>query len=59
VLDNALREAIGQYRCEQLNNTCQYVQNADQAVTGKVKAVNTGQTLAQAQDALAAELNRR
>jgi regulator of protease activity HflC (stomatin/prohibitin superfamily) len=56
VLDNALREAIGQYRCEQLNNTCQYVQNANQAVSGKVKAVNTGQTLAQAQDAIARTL---
>jgi SPFH domain / Band 7 family len=48
VLDNVLREAIGRYRCEQLNNTCQYVQNADQAVTGNVKAIDTGQTLAQA-----------
>jgi hypothetical protein len=56
VLDNALREAIGQYRCEQLNNTCQYVQNANQAVSGKVKEVNTGQTLAQAQDAIARTL---
>jgi regulator of protease activity HflC (stomatin/prohibitin superfamily) len=57
VLDNALREAIGQYRCEQLNNTCQYVQNANQAVSGKVKEVNTGQTLAQAQDAIARTLD--
>jgi hypothetical protein len=59
VLDNALREAIGQYRCEQLNNTCQYVQNANQAVSGKVKEVNTGQTLAQAQDAIARTLEAR
>ena len=58
VLDNALREAIGQYRCEQLNNTCQYVQNADQAVTGNVKAIDTGQTLAQAQDAIAKTLQQ-
>ena len=58
VLDNALREAIGQYRCEQLNNTCQYVQNADQAVTGNVKAIDTGQTLAQAQDAIARTLEQ-
>ena len=57
MLDNALREAIGQYRCEQLNNTCQYVQNANQAVSGKVKEVNTGQTLAQAQDAIAKTLD--
>jgi regulator of protease activity HflC (stomatin/prohibitin superfamily) len=56
VLDNALREAIGQYRCEQLNNTCQYVQNANQAVTGNVKAIDTGQTLSQAQDAIAKTL---
>jgi hypothetical protein len=56
ILDNALREAIGQYRCEQLNNTCQYVQNANEAVTGKVKAVDTGQTLARAQDTIAKTL---
>jgi regulator of protease activity HflC (stomatin/prohibitin superfamily) len=36
VLDNALREAIGRYRCVQLNNTCAYVQQAADAATGKV-----------------------
>ena len=36
VLDNALREAIGRYRCVQLNNTCAYVQDSAAAVTGKV-----------------------
>jgi regulator of protease activity HflC (stomatin/prohibitin superfamily) len=49
VIDNALREAIGQYRCVQLNNTCQYVQNPDQAVTGDVQEVNNSQQLAKAQ----------
>jgi regulator of protease activity HflC (stomatin/prohibitin superfamily) len=49
VIDNALREAIGQYRCVQLNNTCQYVQNPDQAVTGDVQEVNNSQELAKAQ----------
>ena len=32
VLDNALREAIGKYRCVQLNNTCAYVQDSAAAV---------------------------
>lgn len=61
VLDNALREAIGQYRCVQLNNTCQYVQNAEQALEGKVQEVNNSQQLARAQatveQTLTADLN--
>ena len=36
VLDNALREAIGKYRCVELNNTCAYVQESAAVVTGKV-----------------------
>lgn len=56
ILDNALREAIGQYRCVQLNNTCQYVQNAEEAVQGKVEEINTGQTLAEAQETIAKTL---
>ena len=56
ILDNALREAIGQYECVQLNNTCQYVQNAEQAVQGDVEEINTGQTLAEAQETIAKTL---
>jgi regulator of protease activity HflC (stomatin/prohibitin superfamily) len=56
ILDNALREAIGTYKCVQLNNTCQYVQNAEEAVRGEVQVVNTGQTLTEAQEAIAATL---
>ncbi|MBA3747963.1 MAG: hypothetical protein H0W96_10805 [Solirubrobacterales bacterium] len=36
VLDNALREAIGRYRCVELNNTCAYVQESAAVVTGKI-----------------------
>ena len=36
VLDNALREAVGKYRCVQLNNTCAYVRDSAAAATGKV-----------------------
>jgi len=47
VLD-ATREAIGTYECTQLNNLCQYVQNAEEVAQGKVKAVNNSQNLAAA-----------
>ncbi len=56
ILDNALREAIGEYRCVQLNNTCQYVQNAEEAVRGEVEEIKTGQTLAAAQEDIARTL---
>jgi len=36
VLDNALREAIGRYRCVELNNTCAYVQDSAAVATGKL-----------------------
>jgi len=39
VLDNALREAVGRYRCVELNNTCAYVQDSAATATGRV-AVN-------------------
>jgi regulator of protease activity HflC (stomatin/prohibitin superfamily) len=59
VLDNALREAIGQYRCVQLNNTCAYVQDASAAATGKVKVPqNTGQNLAEVQSKIASTLEQ-
>ena len=59
VLDNALREAIGDYRCVELNNTCAYVQDTDAAVTGKVKGTtDTGQNLAEVQSRIAQTLDR-
>ena len=56
VLDNALREAIGQYRCVQLNNTCAYVQDTNAAVTGKVETKDTTQNLAAVQTKIAETL---
>jgi regulator of protease activity HflC (stomatin/prohibitin superfamily) len=58
VLDNALREAIGDYRCTELNNTCAYVQDSTAAVTGKVDAKDTGQNLAEVQAKIADTLDR-
>lgn len=59
VLDNALREAIGDYRCVELNNTCAYVQDTAAAVTGKVTGTaDTGQNLAEVQDKIAQTLDR-
>lgn len=57
ILDNALREAVGGFNCVQLNNTCQYVQNAEKAVGGNVKAVDTRQNLKTAQDQIEKNLN--
>lgn len=41
----ATREAVGRYRCIELRNTCQYVTNAQVAVSGGVREVETGQNL--------------
>jgi hypothetical protein len=41
----ATREAVGRYRCVELRNTCQYVTNAQAAVSGRVREVETGQNL--------------
>ena len=41
----ATREAVGKYRCVELRNTCQYVTNAQAAVSGRVREVETGQNL--------------
>ncbi|HEX8745001.1 MAG TPA: SPFH domain-containing protein [Thermoleophilaceae bacterium] len=41
----ATREAVGRYRCIELRNTCQYVTNAQAAVSGGVREVETGQNL--------------
>ncbi len=56
VLDNALREAIGKYRCVQLNNTCAYVQNAADA-NGKVRVNrDNSQNLTKVQDEIGSTL---
>jgi regulator of protease activity HflC (stomatin/prohibitin superfamily) len=58
VLENALREAIGQYRCVQLNNTCAYVQDANAAAQGRVRAEDNVQNLAEVQTKIAETLQR-
>jgi hypothetical protein len=58
ILDNALRESIGGFNCTELNNSCQYVTQAQQAVRGKVKQVDTGQNLNQAQTQIETALKR-
>jgi regulator of protease activity HflC (stomatin/prohibitin superfamily) len=57
VLDNALREAIGRYRCVQLNNTCAYVQDSANAATGKVDVTrDNSQNLSKVQDEIGSTL---
>ncbi len=59
VLDNALREAIGEYRCVDLNNTCAYVQDAGVAATGSVGAIrDITQNLSKVQNRIGATLER-
>jgi regulator of protease activity HflC (stomatin/prohibitin superfamily) len=58
VLENALRDAIGQYRCVQLNNTCAYVQDASAAAQGKVRAEDNIQNLAEVQNKIGETLQR-
>lgn len=59
VLDNALREAIGQYRCVELNNTCAYVQDAGAATSGRAPSADqTGQNLAAVQTKIAETLQQ-
>jgi regulator of protease activity HflC (stomatin/prohibitin superfamily) len=52
VLTDALREVIGQYTCDSLNNLCKYVQNPDAAVKGDVEAKDTTQNLSAASDSI-------
>ena len=57
VLDNALREAIGRYRCVQLNNTCAYVQDSAAAATGRVDVTrDNSQNLSKVQDEIGSTL---
>jgi regulator of protease activity HflC (stomatin/prohibitin superfamily) len=62
VLLNSIREAVGKYRCVELNNTCQYVQNTEAVTEGKIDEVETGQNLdkvgAEVASTLAANLDR-
>ena len=58
ILENALREAIGQYRCVELNNTCAYVQDAERAASGKVDDADNVQNLAEVQEDIAETLQR-
>jgi regulator of protease activity HflC (stomatin/prohibitin superfamily) len=57
ILDNALREAIGKYRCVELNNTCAYVRDSAAAATGKVDIdVDNAQNLTKVQEEIATTL---
>jgi regulator of protease activity HflC (stomatin/prohibitin superfamily) len=57
VLDNALREAIGRYRCVQLNSTCAYVQDSAAAATGRAAVTrDNSQNLSKVQDEIGSTL---
>ena len=56
-LQNALRDAIGTYKCVELKNTCQYVQNTEAVTEGKVEEVNSSQNLAEVEKQVAEQLN--
>ena len=60
ILQDTLRQTLGGYECVQLNNTCVYVLNADEALSGKgtekAKEVNNSQVLQEAQDAITKSL---
>ena len=58
ILENALRESIGQYRCVELNNTCAYVQDAERAASGQVDDADNVQNLAEVQTEIAETLQR-
>jgi len=55
-LQNALRDAIGTYKCVELKNTCQYVQNTEAVTEGKVEEVNSSQNLAEVEKQVAEQL---
>jgi len=60
ILQDTLRQTLGSYECVQLNNTCVYVLNAEEALTGKgteqAKEVNNSQVLQEAQDSITKSL---
>jgi regulator of protease activity HflC (stomatin/prohibitin superfamily) len=53
---DAHRETLGSFECTQLNNLCQYVQQAEEAVKNGAKVVDNSQNLAKAQDQIAKAL---
>jgi hypothetical protein len=55
----ATREAVGRYRCIELRNTCQYVTNAQAAVAGGVREVETGQNLEKVADEIGRTTEQR
>ena len=55
----ATREAVGRYRCVELRNTCQYVTNAQAAVAGGVREVETGQNLEKVAEEIGRTTERR
>jgi regulator of protease activity HflC (stomatin/prohibitin superfamily) len=56
VLLNALRDAIGEYRCVELKNTCQYVQNTEAVTEGKVEEVANSQNLSKVETEVAKQV---
>lgn len=58
ILENSLREAVGGFNCVGLNNTCQYILNAEKAVGGEIKTIDTRQNLNKAQDEIEGDLNQ-
>jgi regulator of protease activity HflC (stomatin/prohibitin superfamily) len=56
ILENSLREAIGKYRCVQLNNTCAYVRDAAAAAEGQVGDQDNAQNLSKVQEEIATTL---
>jgi regulator of protease activity HflC (stomatin/prohibitin superfamily) len=66
ILQDTLRQTLGQYECVQLNNTCVYVLNAEQALTEgseraqeEAKQVNVTQVLQEAQDDITGLLQQK
>ena len=57
-LDNALRDAIGRYRCVQLNNTCAYIQDRDAATGRQDLDQDNSQNLSKVQDEIGTTLER-
>lgn len=59
VLLDAQRETLGKYDCTQLNNLCQYVQNAEEVAQGRVEKVNNSQNLSAAATSIATALQAK
>lgn len=55
-LETSLREAIGGFNCTELNNTCQYVTDAQNVLKKGAKQVSTTQNLQQAATRIQAQL---